>query len=141
MINGRKYSWQDITVVLPYGEAIDIQDISYDESNGREAIYGKGGKPVGYSKTNQACTGKITILREELEKWERYLGGSVADAEPFPIVANYGTDGQDTLTDELKQCIISNKSGAGAAQNDSSVTVDLDLLILGGISWNGRESK
>ena len=139
-VNGRKYSWQDIVVHLPYGEVIDVKDISYDENVEKEVLYGRVGKAVGYGIKNQASNGKITLRREELDKWEKHEGKSVLRIPLFPITVSYGADEQPTVTDELRQCTITNKGGMGAAQGDGEVTVDLDILILGGILYNGVEA-
>lgn len=138
-INSEKYSWASITVDLPHGEAIDITSISYDSNTPKTALYGKGNTPVGYSIQNKEQTGSMTIRREELLRWEKYLGKSVGDAAPFPITVSYAQEGGDTTTDELKSCIVTGKTGAGAAQNDTEVTVDIPFLILGGVVTNGIE--
>ncbi len=140
MINGKKYSWQSITTALPHGEAIDIKDISYDEGIEKEALYGKGNKPVGYGVKNQSSTAKITLRREEVDKWEKHSGKSVLNLPPFPITVSYGDDELPTVTDELRQCVVTNKSGMGAAQGDGEITVDLDLTVLGGIKYNDVEA-
>ena len=137
MINGVKYSWEGITVNASHGEMIDIKDISYDENWEKEALYGKGSKPVGYGKKNQTATGKITIRREEMLRWEKQAGKALSEIEPFPITVSYAADGQNTSTDVLRQCTFTGKTGMGAAQGDGEITVDLDFLILGGVEYDG----
>ena len=136
-INGVAYAWEGITVNASYGEMIDIKDISYDEGQEKEALYGKGSKPVAYGKKNVTSTGKMTLRREELLKWEKHEGKSVIDLDPFPITVSYAAKDRDTTTDVLRQCVITNKAGMGAAQGDGEVTVDLDFLILGGVESDG----
>lgn len=137
MINGVKYAWEGITVNATHGEMVDIKDISYDESKEKEPLYGKGPMPVGVGYKNVSSTGKMTIRREEILKWEKQAGKALANLEPFPITVSYAAEGQNTTTDVLRQCAITTKTGMGAAQGDPEVTVDLDFLILGGIKYDG----
>lgn len=136
MINGVKYAWEGITVNASYGEMIDIKDINYDAGQEKEALYGKGPDPVGYGKKNRTATGKMTLRREEVLKWEKHEGKSLLDLAPFPITVSYAAEDQPTTTDVLRQCIVTNKAGMGAAQGDAEVTVDLDFTILGGVQYD-----
>ena len=140
-INRRKYAWVDITVRLSRGEVTEIKEISYDHGRDKEAIYGKGGKPVGYGLKNSESTGKMTLSKEELTRWEKEEGKVVTDMDPFLIVVSYGTEGQDTVTDELRECTITKRGGDGAAQGDASVDIDLEFIILGGMRLNGIETQ
>lgn len=137
MINGKKFAWEGIEVNAPHGEMVDITDIHYDENNEKEALYGKGNMPVGYGEKNVSSTGKMSLRREELLKWEKQAGMSVSKLAPFPITVSYAAEGQNTTTDVLRQCVITTKTGMGAAQGDPEVKVDLDFLILGGIKYDG----
>ena len=140
-VNLRKYSWVDITVRLPHGEAIEIKEIAYDHSKDKEAIYGKGGKAIGYGVKNSESTGKMTLSKAELARWEKDEEKVVTDMDEFLIVVSYGTEGQDTMTDELRQCIVTKRGGDGAAQGDGAVDIDLEFTILGGIRFNGIETQ
>ena len=71
-IDKEKYSWAGMTIDLPHGEVIDITAISYDSNTPKTALYGKGNKPVGFSRGNKEQTGTMTIRREELLKWQKY---------------------------------------------------------------------
>ncbi len=136
-INGVKYAWEGITVNAPHGEMVDITDINYDETAEKEALYGKGKKPVGYGKKNYSAKGKMTMRREEMLAWEKNAGKSLVDLPPFPIVVSYGAENQPTTTDVLRQCVITTKTGMGAAQGDPQVNVDVDFDILDGIEYDG----
>ena len=48
MVNGKVYSWEDITINVPGLEEIAITEISYDFEQEAELIYRSGGAPCGY---------------------------------------------------------------------------------------------
>ena len=46
MVNGKVYSWEDITINVPGLEEIAITEISYDFEQEAELIYRSGGAPM-----------------------------------------------------------------------------------------------
>lgn len=141
MINGKKYSWEDISIVLPLGELIDVQNIDYSDSKEIEAVYGKGSNPTGYGAGNYSAEGKITLLKEEHDKLLQYVartGKGIYTMSPFPVVVNYANDDQATITDVLRDCKITKVSNS-AGQGDKQVKVEIELKVMSGILWNGKE--
>lgn len=139
MINGKKYSWEDISVVLPYGEMIDFQNIEYNDSKEIEAVYGKGSNPTGYGAGNYSAEGKVTLLKEEHDKFVAYAkkqGRSLYGIPPFTITVSYANEDQPTKTDVLKACKITKVSHSGG-QGDKELKVEYELKILGGIWRDG----
>ncbi len=134
MINGKRYSWEDIVATLPHGVVIDIKSIEYSDKKEFEEVYGKGSNPVGYGAGNYSAEGKMTILREEFRKFN--LLGITSRAfynfPPFPINVSYANEDQPTSTDVLKGCKITDRSWKGA-QGDKSLEVELSFKILDGI--------
>ena len=63
-VNGKAYDWGDVDLQLP-GLALEIQEISYDDEQEKELVYGKGSKPRGYGKGNYKPTGKLSLLRDD----------------------------------------------------------------------------
>lgn len=53
MVNGKVYSWEDITINVPGLEEIAITEISYDFEQEAELIYRSGGAPCGYGTGNK----------------------------------------------------------------------------------------
>jgi len=141
VINGKSYSWEDISVVLPYGEIVGFTDIEYSESKEFEPVYGKGSNPYGYGSGNYSAEGKVTLSREEHGKLVAYakkLGRSLTTLPPFTISVSYANEDQPTVTDILKSVKIA-KVSSGASQGDKSLKVEYELKIFGGIWWNGME--
>lgn len=139
MINGKNYDWNDVTINMPYGTAIQIEDISYDDELEKSMTHGKG--PVGQSfgTGNYKASAKITILREEYEKLMDYAKSQkkgLYTIAPFPITVSYANDGQPITTDTLEGCTFTKRSHK-AAQGNQNMKVDLDILITGQIKYNG----
>jgi hypothetical protein len=143
MINGKRYAWEDITIRLPYAPLIDVDSIEYSDKKEYEAIYGKGSNPVGYGAGNYSAEGKITMLREEFNKLIAYAKKNkkgTYNLAPFTAVVSYSNEDEPVTTDTLKQCKFTEQS-LSAAQGDKSVKVELSMLILGGINWNGMDAN
>lgn len=139
MINGKHYSWEDITINTPWGTAVEIQDISYDDELEKEVVYGRGSKATGYGTGNYKASGKVSMTREEFSKITDYCKRNripLYKIPPFPIVVSYADDGLPTNIDTLKQCTFT-KTSNKAAQGDKSFKVDLDFVIIDQIIRNG----
>lgn len=139
MINGKAYDWSDVTITLPYGTAIDIRDISYDDELDVGVLYGKGAKATRYGTGNYKAEGKMTVTKEEFEKMLAYAkkqGKALYGLDPFPITVGFANDGEPVTTDELKQCKL-NKTGNKSSQGSKEHTVDLSFIIIGGIVRSG----
>ena len=139
-VNGRAYGWGDVDVKIP-GLVITVQEISYDDEQEMEEVYGKGYKPRGYGNGNYKASGKISMLRDD---YDDFLAWCKAKGVPFfkldipSIVVSYANEGERTHIDELKKVKITKRSNK-ASQGDKSLTVDLDLMIVGGIVQDGVE--
>ena len=139
-VNGRAYGWGDVDVKIP-GLFITVQEISYDDEQEMEEVYGKGYKPRGYGTGNYKASGKISMLRDD---YDDFLAWCKAKGVPFfkldipSIVVSYANEGERTHIDELKKVKITKRSNK-ASQGDKSLTVDLDLMIVGGIVQDGVE--
>lgn len=142
MINGKHYDWQDVSIHLPYGTALEIQDISYDDELEVEPTYGKGSTPTGFGTGNYKASGKLSMLREEFNRLTDFCkkqNKPLYRLDPFPIVVNYAEDGSPKNTDTLKQCKFT-KTSNKAAQGDKSMKVDMDFVIIGQIVRNGVQA-
>ena len=132
-VNGKAYDWGDVDLQLP-GLALEIQEISYDDEQEKELVYGKGSKPRGYGKGNYKPTGKLSLLRDDYDDLVDYCKGQgipLYEIE-FPKVSA----GERTRQDVLNRVSFSKFSHKNA-QGDKSLKVDIDLLIAGVIERDG----
>ena len=145
-INGRGYDWEDMSIILPSGEAIGITELRYTDGQPKEAHYGKGAIPRAYGRGNYEATGSMVLDRDEWERLKLVLAatgkGGIYDHKPFTIVCNYANDDMGPVTDVLRDCVINKFDGGGGSQGDAKVSaITCELLILSPIVWNGTPAK
>lgn len=137
-VNGKNYDWGDVDVKFP-GMVLQLQEISYDDEQEMEESYGKGPKPRGFGTGNYKASGKISMLRDDYDDLLAYCKAKrLAFYEIMipSIVVSYANKGGRTRIDELKKVKFVKRSNK-AAQGDKSLTVDIDLMIIGGIIQDG----
>lgn len=139
-VNGINYGWGDVDVKIP-GLNLVVQEIGYDDEQEMEESYGKGYRPRGYGKGNYKASGKMSMLRDDFDDVLDYCkatGKSFYNVELPSVVVSYGNPGGRTRIDELKRVVFVKRSHK-AAQGDKTLTVDIDLMIVGGIVEDGVE--
>lgn len=137
-VNGRSYSWGDVDLGIP-GLNLQIQSIDYEDELEKEEVYGKGQKPRGYGEGNYKASGKVTLLRDDYDGLLDYCkrtGTPLYRLLFGKVTVSYANDGDRTRTDVLNKVTIT-KNSHKAAQGDKSLSVDLDLLIVGGVVRDG----
>ena len=121
LINGKCYDWSSVSIGLTGMDSIELQEISYDDEQELDPVYGKGGKIRGYG------TGK----KQGVKHFYKCI---------IPkITVSYADEGAQTVTDTLTNVIFSKRS-LKAAQGDKSMKVDLDGIAVGGIKINGMNA-
>jgi len=124
-------------------ENIEPSEISYDDENDVEVIYGKGGKIRGYGTGNKKNSVKLSMLREDFNEMCEVIKKNgykhFYDYIIPKIVVCYADSGTETCTDTLTKVVFSKRSFK-AAQGDKSIKVDLDGMAIGGIKINGMEA-
>lgn len=140
LINGKCYDWSSVTINVSGMDSIELQEISYDDEQELEAIYGKGGKIRGYGTGNQKNSVKLSMAREDFNEMIRVIkskGYRSFYKYMIPkITVSYADEGAQTTTDVLTKVMFSKRS-LKAAQGDKSMKVDLDGMAMGGIKMNG----
>ena len=139
-VNGKAYDWGDVDIKVP-GLSVVVKEISYDDEQDMEEVYGRGNKHRGYGTGNYKASGKLTMLRDD---YNDFLAWCKAKGVPFykldipSIVVSYASEGDRTRIDELRKVKFVKRSNK-ASQGDKSLTVDLDMMIVGGIVQDGVE--
>lgn len=143
LINGKNYDWSSVTFRASGMENIEPNDISYDDEQDAELVYGRGGKPRGYGTGNKKNSVKISMSREDFNEMCRVIKKSgysrFYDYVIPKITVSYADEGAETCTDVLTKVKI-NKRSFKAASGDKSLKVDLDGFAIGGIKINGLEA-
>ena len=127
-VNGKAYDWGDVDLKIP-GLNIQVQEISYDDELEMEEVYGSGSKPRGYGTGNYKASGKLSMLRDD---YDDLLAYCKQKGVPFYKMELPSI----TKIDELKKVKFSKRSNK-AAQGDKSLTVDVDMMIVGGVYQDG----
>lgn len=73
LINGKVYDWNSVTINVSGMENIELQEISYDDEQEVDPVYGKGGKIRGYGTGNQKNSVKLSMLREDFNEMTRVI--------------------------------------------------------------------
>ena len=137
LINGKCYDWSSVDINVSGMDSIELQEISYDDEQELEVIYGK---VRGFGTGNQKNSVKISLLREDFNEMIRVIkskGYKSFYKYIIPkITVSYADDGAETTTDILTNVKFSKRS-LKAAQGDKSMKVDLDGMAIGGIKMNG----
>lgn len=139
MVNGKVYSWEDITINVQGLEDIAITEITYDFEQEAELIYRSGGSPCGYGTGNKKNTVKISMGREDYNRvlaWCKKKGKKLSRLPLDKITVSYANEDQDTVTDTLSKVIL-NKHSFSAKQGDKESTVSLDGFACRGGKLNG----
>jgi len=139
-VNGKAYDWGDVDVKIP-GLVLNVQEISYDDEFEMEEIYGSGNKPRGYGTGNYKASCKISMLRDDYDDfltWCKQKRVSFFRLDIPSIVVSYANEGERTRIDELRTVKITKRSNK-TAQGDKKLTVDLDIMIVGGVIQDGVE--
>ena len=128
-VNGRAYDWGDVDFQMP-GLNIQVQEVSYNDELEKEVVYGAG---------HYKSEGKISLLRDDYDELLDYCkrrGISLYKLVIPKIAVSYANPGSRTRTDILSTVTFT-KTDQKAAQGDKSLKVDIDFIIVNGITRDG----
>lgn len=130
MFDSRQYEFADTTLFLGNRDVTGLRAINYTEKQEKEALYGKGNKPLSIQKGNKSYEGSIGILQSELEALEVAGGGSILDLE-LTAVVNYGNPSKGDMikTDELIGVQFT-EAPKGMKQGDKFMEIELPIVFL-----------
>jgi hypothetical protein len=102
IINGRQYEFADLTLYVGGRDVTGFRGIKYTSTQEKEALYGKGNKPLSIQKGNISHSGELTLAQSELETLIALGGGSVLGLSLNAIVS-YGNpaNGDMMITDKI----------------------------------------
>lgn len=142
LINGKCYDWNSITINVSGMEDIEITSISYGDKQEHEGIYGKRGRYRGFGTGNESNTVSVEMLREDFNELLRVIGKKgykrMYDYVIPKITVSYADEGAQTTTDVLTDVKLGSRD-TNPKQGDKSVTVKMDGVAYGGITWNGMK--
>ena len=130
MFNSRQYEFNDVTLFLGNRDVTGIRSVKYTEKQEKEALYGKGCKPLSIQKGNKSYEGSIGVLQSELEALEAAAGGSILDLELTAVVSS-GNPSQGAMgkVDELLGVQFT-EVPRELKQGDKFMEVELPIIFL-----------
>lgn len=135
IINGRQYEWADISLILGGRDVTGIRGIKYKESQEKEALYGKGNKPLSIQKGNRAYEGEITLTQSELETLKLFAKQQTGRSSILGLNLNavvcYGNPfkGDAMITDRLFGIQFTEEEKS-MTQGDKSMEISLPFICL-----------
>jgi len=129
LINGNAYSWASIVITIAGVPVTTAQGISFKSSFNKENIYGIGSQPVARGRGNTEYEGSITLLLGEVTSLRSASpDGTLGGILSFDVNASFiDATGQNTTT-RLAACEF-NTDGVDVSQGDTSIPVELELII------------
>jgi hypothetical protein len=128
--NSREYEWADIVVNIGGRDIVGIRGVSYEASQEKEPLYGRGNKPISIQKGNKSYKGELVLLQSELEAMRIAAGvKSLLDIQ-FNMTVGYIPG--DTLiikTDQLKGCQFTSIP-KGMKQGDKNMEITMPIVAL-----------
>lgn len=140
IVNGKVFDWSSVTIGVSGCKGIEPQGIDYSDEQEKTPVYRKGGKIAGYGTGDQKNSVKLTLLREDYNLLSDAMGKTPFFKYVIPkITVSYADDGATTCTDTLNKVTFSKRSFK-PAHGDTSETVELEGIAVGGIDVNGKAS-
>lgn len=128
MINKREYEWEDISIVLAGRLVTGVQGVSYNPKQEKEAIYGKGNKPIAIQRGNKSYEGKVTLLQSEYDALSVACGGDILDAETDIAVAYGNPSNGDVVTTDMLIGVQFTDDPTTWAQGDKYLKKELSFI-------------
>lgn len=138
VINGTLYSYANIQVIMLGAKVDGIIKISYDRTLKADPVYASGQEIYGYGYGNYTYTASIELLTEEWRKISLAAGGNPLSLAPFNISILFLPSENGIIfpfTDVLYNCQFL-KDGLSSSSGDTSIKVDIPLMISGFARFN-----
>jgi hypothetical protein len=135
VINGRQYEFADMSLILGGRDVTGFRGIKYTEKQEKEALYGKGNKPMSIQKGNISYEGEIKLTQSELETLKALArtqtGRSSIMALNLNAIVAYGNPakGDVMITDRLYG-IQFTEDAKELNQGDKNMEVTLPFICL-----------
>jgi hypothetical protein len=129
-INQREYEFADITLIVNGRDIIGFRGIDYKSAQEKEALYGKGNRPMGIQKGNRSFEGSIKMTMNEVERLKQASGGDLMKVNAKATVC-YGNPSQGDImfTDHIYG-IEFTEDAKSISQGDKFMEVTLPFICL-----------
>lgn len=105
--SSKQYSWSDVKINLLGRTLIGVQGVKYKITTDKEAVYGRGNKPLAIQTGNKTYEGELMLLQSEVENLRAAVKAVNPDYDltdvSFDLVISYGV-GNTAVTDICLGC-------------------------------------
>jgi hypothetical protein len=128
LINGREYTWADVSFNIGGVPVVGVTKINYDEEQVKEDNWGAGINPVSRGYGNRKASSSVTMYASEAEALaDRAPNGNLLDYGTFDVTVQFMV-GAVIKTHVLKNCEFT-KNERNMSQGDTKIEVDLPLIV------------
>lgn len=132
MVNGEKFSWSSIKVVILGTTLTGITEINYDDKFETKGVKAKGNFDVGFTQGNYEAKGDITLLVDELHAIQAAAKAAgftyIQEIPLFSVTVAYQLSSGKIVTDNFLAKATSN-SRSGRAGSIDALSTKIDLYI------------
>lgn len=131
-INGEKYSWSSIKVVVLGTTLTGITEINYDDKFETKGVKARGNFDVGFTQGNYEAKGDVTLLIDELHALQAAAKAAgytyIQEIPLFPVTVVYHLSTGKIVQDTFLAKLTSN-SRSGRAGSIDALNTKIELYI------------
>jgi hypothetical protein len=135
-INGVRYDFSSVEINVNGRIVTGVKSINYKNTKKPGAVSGTSAQKNGRTRGKYEPEAGIEMYRQEADELRAALGNGYMEVA-FDIVVHYADDGQPTVTDRIRGCLIADESFEGSEGSDAlTVKFELDVIAVlpGGLS-------
>lgn len=117
-VNGRRYSWSDVTVYVANIAILGVKSIAYKWTMKPEQVYGTHPAPLGQTTGKLELSGSIELYMDEVNELRDALGDGFGEAI-FRIVVQFD-NGKRVVQVEINDCRLSDEDYSGSSGAEAS---------------------
>lgn len=140
LINGTTFDHSSLEFTVKGSLIIaKFSEISYEDSLTPGVLRGADSRKLGRTRGEYDASGSTTLYKPDALAWIAILGNNYMEV-PFDATLNYGNEGGETFTDELRGCRITTFSDSSSTGGDAlmaEVSLDIMEIVRNGLSGTG----
>lgn len=122
------FGWSELELRVNGRRITGVQGVQYREQQEKEAVYGRGNKPLAIRDGNVNYSGSITLLQGEYEQLRTEAGGSILKLRNISIQVSVA-DNLSIVTHSINGVAFT-EGGMDAKQGASHLTIDVPFVAL-----------
>jgi hypothetical protein len=128
LINGRRYDFSAIELIIGTDRIIGFKEISYSDELAPGEVYGSSAQLIGRTRGQRKSSASLTMYLQEFDELVQKLGNGFME-KVFDVVVQYADHEQPTLMDQILGCRITKVDKGGASGTDA-LEARLELHVM-----------